>query len=43
MAEFLVVFYCKGRGVCPSCAIKRMAPTAAHLIVSVIPLVPMQQ
>lgn len=42
-AEFLVAFSCKGRGVCPSCTTKRMAATAAHLVDSVIPRVPMRQ
>ena len=42
-AEFLVAFSCKGRGVCPSCTTKRMAATAAHLVASVIPRVPMRQ
>ena len=42
-AEFLVAFSCKGRGVCPSCTSKRMAATAAHLVDSVIPRVPMRQ
>ena len=42
-AEFLVAFSYKGRGVCPSCTTKRMAATAAHLVDSVIPRVPMRQ
>ena len=42
-AEFLVAYSCKGRGVCPSCTTKRMAATAAHLVDSVIPRVPMRQ
>ena len=42
-AEFLVAFSCKGRGVCPSCTTKRMVATAAHLVDSVIPRVPMRQ
>jgi hypothetical protein len=41
-AEFLVAFSCKGRGVCPSCTTKRLAATAAHLVDSVIPRVPMR-
>src|SRR5262249_45722147 len=34
---------CKRRGVCPSCARRRMAQTAAHLGGYVIPLVPPRQ
>jgi hypothetical protein len=28
--DFLLAFSCKGRGVCPSCTMRRMAETAAH-------------
>jgi len=42
-AEFLVAFSCKGRGICPSCTTKRMVATAAHLVDTVIPRVPMRQ
>jgi hypothetical protein len=41
--EHLVPFSCKGRGVCPSCAARRMADTAAHLVDRVIPRVPVRQ
>src|SRR5438309_5413211 len=30
--ELLVPFRCKRRGFCPSCAARRMAQTAAHLV-----------
>lgn len=39
-AEFLIAFWCKGRGVCPSCTTKRMVATAAHRVDAVIPRVP---
>jgi hypothetical protein len=35
--EMLLAFSCKRRGFCPSCAGRRMAPTAAHLVERVIP------
>src|SRR5262245_39480852 len=35
--ELLLPFSCKRRGFCPSCAGRRMARTAAHLVVCVIP------
>src|SRR6266567_277441 len=38
--ELLVPFSCKRRGFCPSCAARRMAQTAAHLVECVIPWVP---
>jgi hypothetical protein len=41
--ELLVPFSCKRRGFCPSCAGRRMAQTAAHLIEQVIPWVPTRQ
>ena len=41
--ELLVPFSCKRRGFCPSCAGRRMAQTAAHLVEQVIPWVPMRQ
>ena len=34
---------CKKRGFCPSCAGRRMAETAAHLVEQVIPWVPIRQ
>ena len=36
----LLAFRCKRRGLCPSCAGRRMAQTAAHLVEQVIPWVP---
>ncbi len=41
--DLLVAFSCKGRGVCPSCAGRRMANTAAHLVDRVLPDVPLRQ
>jgi hypothetical protein len=41
--EMLLAFSCKRRGFCPSCAGRRMAQTAAHLVERVIPWVPMRQ
>ena len=40
----LVPFSCKGRGgICGSCAARRMAETAAHLVDSVLPEAPYRQ
>lgn len=36
-------FYCKGRGVCPSCNTRRMVQTAAHLTDHVFPRLPVRQ
>src|SRR5262252_4154359 len=41
--ELLVPFSCKRRGFCPSCAARRMAQTAAHLVTCVMPWVPTRQ
>src|SRR5438105_12333829 len=41
--ELLVPFRCKRRGFCPSCAGRRMAQTAAHLVEQVLPWVPTRQ
>jgi hypothetical protein len=41
--EVLLAFSCKRRGFCPSCAGRRMAQTAAHLVERVIPWVPTRQ
>ena len=38
-----VSFSCKGRGLCPSCAGRRMAGSAAHLVDRVLPSVPVRQ
>jgi hypothetical protein len=41
--EVLLAFSCKRRGFCPSCAGRRMAQTAAHLVEGVLPWVPTRQ
>jgi hypothetical protein len=41
--DFLIAFSCKGRGLCPSCATRRMVETAAHLVDHVFPRVPVRQ
>ena len=41
--DLLVPFSCKHRGVCPSCAGRRMANTGAHLVDRVLPDVPLRQ
>src|SRR5215813_735363 len=41
--ELLVPFSCKRRGFCPSCAGRRMAKMAAHLVEQAIPWVPTRQ
>jgi hypothetical protein len=41
--EMLLAFSCKRRGFCPSCAGRRMAQTAAHLVERVTPWVPTRQ
>ena len=41
--EVLLAFSCKRRGFYPSCAGRRMAQTAAHLVERVIPWVPTRQ
>ncbi len=41
--ELVVAFSCKRRGVCPSCNARRMRSTAAHLVDSVLPDVPVRQ
>jgi hypothetical protein len=41
--EVLLAFSCKRRGFCPSCAGRRMAQTAAHLVECVMPWVPTRQ
>jgi hypothetical protein len=40
---YLIAFSCKGRGVCPSCNIPRMAATTAHLTDHVLPRLPVRQ
>ncbi len=39
----LLAFSCKARVWCPSCAGRRMADTAAHLVDRVFPMVPLRQ
>ncbi len=39
----LLAFSCKKRGFCPSCAARRMAQQAAHLVEQAIPWVPTRQ
>ena len=41
--ELLLPFSCKRRGFCPSCAARRMAQTAAHLVAWGHPWVPTRQ
>jgi hypothetical protein len=41
--EMLLAFSCKRRGFCPSCAGRRMAQMAAHLVEQVIPWVATRQ
>jgi hypothetical protein len=41
--ETLLAFSCKRRAFCPSCAGRRMAQSAAHLVECVIPWVPTRQ
>src|SRR5215831_14956733 len=41
--ELLLAFSCKRRGFCPSCAGRRMAQTAAHLVEQVLPWAPTRQ
>ena len=41
--DALVGLSCKGRGFCPSCAGRRMADTAAHLVDHVVARVPVRQ
>ena len=41
--ELLVAFSCKRRALCPSCAGRRMAAQAAHLVDCVLPAAPLRQ
>jgi hypothetical protein len=41
--DMLVAFSCKRRGICPSCANRRMCNEAAHLTDRVLPNVPIRQ
>ena len=41
--EHLVAFSCKMRGFCPSCGVRRMVESAAHLLDHVVPHIPMRQ
>jgi len=40
---FLVAFSCKGRDLCPSCAIRRMVDVSAHMVDQVLPRVQHRQ
>lgn len=42
-ADKAVAFSCKVRGLCPSCAGRRMSGTAAHLVDCVLPASPVRQ
>ena len=41
--DFLIAYSCKCRGVCPSCATRRIVETAAHLADHVIARLPLRQ
>jgi hypothetical protein len=41
--DMVVAYSCKRRGFCPSCAGRRSAETAAHLVDSILPKVPYRQ
>jgi hypothetical protein len=41
--DLLVAFSCKARSICPSCAGRRMANTAANLVDRVLPAVPIRR
>ena len=41
--DLLVAFSCKRRGMCPSCAGRRMCDLAARLVDRVVPCVPVRQ
>lgn len=41
--DLLVAFACQGRGICPSCAGRRMANSAAHHVDRILPAVPLRQ
>lgn len=41
--ERLVAFSCKRRGLCPSCGVRRMVDSTAHLVDEVLPKQPMRQ
>jgi hypothetical protein len=41
--QMVLAFRCKKRGFCPSCAGRRMAEMAAHLVEQVLPWVPTRQ
>lgn len=41
--EKLVAFSCKRRGFCPSCGVRRMVESAAHLVDEVFPKKPLRQ
>jgi len=41
--DLIIPFSCRKRGVCPSCAQKRMVECAAHITDNLLPLVPIRQ
>ncbi|MCP4035541.1 MAG: transposase [bacterium] len=41
--ELLAPFSCRKRGFCPSCGVRRMVETAAHLVDHVLPRIPLRQ
>jgi hypothetical protein len=41
--DLLVAFTCQGRGICPSCAGRRMANAGACIVDRVLPAVPVRQ
>jgi ribosomal protein S27E len=41
--DLLVAFSCASRALCPSCAGRRMAAQAAHLVDRILPAVPLRQ
>ncbi|MDQ2994766.1 MAG: transposase, partial [Pseudomonadota bacterium] len=41
--DFIIVFSCKRRGVCPSCNTKNMIATAMHIVEEVLPKLPLRQ
>ena len=41
--KHLAPFSCRRRGFCPSCGVRRMVETAAHLVDHVLPRIPLRQ
>ncbi len=40
--DFLIAYSCKSHGVCPSCNMRRMAETTAHLVDHAFPPLPVR-